>query len=90
MVSHVGPKMDIDVFCEKLKSEGKPASSKKFNKMDPEVYNAFKSLVKKINDRRNGGKNCRWRKLMRLEETGEKSTAEDYWEFIFTDEWACW
>ena len=27
---------------------------------------------------------------MRLEDTGEKSTEEDYWEFIFTDEWACW
>lgn len=27
---------------------------------------------------------------MRLEDTQEKSKAEDYWEFIFTDEWACW
>lgn len=70
MVSYIGDKMEIEQFCEKLKAEGKPASSKKFNKMDPNVFKEFKALVQKINSKRNGGKNCRWRKLMRLEETG--------------------
>jgi hypothetical protein len=43
--------------------------------MDQAVYKEFKTIVKKITDKRNRGKNCGWRKRLRLEETGEKSTA---------------
>jgi len=70
VVSYIGDKMPLEKFCEKLKAEGKPESSKKFSKMESTVYNEFKAIVNKINDKRNKGKNRRWRKLMRLEETG--------------------
>jgi hypothetical protein len=43
--------------------------------MDQNLYRELKDVVKRINEKRNKGKNCKWRKLMRVEETGEKSTA---------------
>lgn len=39
MISFIGDKMPLEKFCEKLKSEGKPESTKKFSKMDAVVYN---------------------------------------------------
>ena len=39
MFSYIGEKMPLEKLCEKLKSEGKPESTKKFSKMEATVYN---------------------------------------------------
>ena len=75
-------------FSRQLKSEGKSAPAKQFTKMDKKVYEDLKKLVRDINARKKV-QQPRWRKLLRLD-TGEKSTEEEYWDTIFTDEWACW
>jgi hypothetical protein len=89
MSSFIGNEMKISTFSEQLKAEGKPPSAKQFKKMERQIYDEFKMALGKISGKRKGEKERRFRKLMRLE-TGEKSTDEEYWETIFTDEWACW
>jgi hypothetical protein len=80
--------LKVKDFSERLKQDGKKLSAKQFVKMDKKLYDDFKTILQKINGKRKEG-NKNFRKLMRLE-TGEKSTEEEYWQTIFTDEWACW
>lgn len=66
MVQYIGSNQLVSDFCQVLKADGKPSAGKKFTKMNPAAYNQLKPLVRKINQRRNRGKECRWRKLERL------------------------
>lgn len=57
--------------------------------MDRKVYDDFKNLLQKINAKRKNTANKNMKKLMRPQ-TVQDATGEEYWQTIFTDEWACW
>lgn len=57
--------MTVKDFSERLKADGKPASAKQFVKLDRKIYDEFKAVLQKINNKRKDGKK-NLRKLLRL------------------------
>lgn len=76
-------KSTVGDFSESLKTGGVPKSAKVFKKMSKSQFDAKNAAIKRLlpKERKN------FQKFSRIEDDPDD---KEYWDTIFTDEWACW